>query len=93
MAEEGNRGEPILIPDFKSAGGQSKSSSNTNGIPPIPSAAEFMAGFEPPDYIIDGIIQRCRLYALTSPTGHGKTAVALYMAAWWQQDAIWALSK
>ena len=46
--------------------------------PRILSAADFMAGFVPPDYIIDGILQRGRLYALTSPTGHGKTAVALY---------------
>lgn len=49
-------------------------------IPAILSAAEFMAGFVPPDYVIDGIIQRGRLYALTSPTGHGKTAVGLYFA-------------
>lgn len=42
------------------------------------SLVDFMASFEPPDYIIDGVIQRGRLYALTSPTGHGKTAVALY---------------
>jgi hypothetical protein len=49
-------------------------------IPPILTAAEFMAGFVPPDYIIDGILQRGRQYALTSPTGHGKTAVALYLA-------------
>lgn len=42
-------------------------------------AADFMAGFVPPDYVVDGIIQRGRLYALTSPTGHGKTAVALYL--------------
>lgn len=46
--------------------------------PGILTAAEFMAGFVPPDYIIDGIVQRGRLYSLTSPTGHGKTAVALY---------------
>jgi AAA domain/Primase C terminal 2 (PriCT-2) len=44
----------------------------------ILSAQAFMADFIPPDYVIDGIIQRGRLYALTSPTGHGKTAVALY---------------
>jgi RecA-family ATPase len=49
-------------------------------IPPILTAAEFMAAFVPPDYIIDGIIQRGRLYALTSPTAHGKTAVALYLS-------------
>jgi RecA-family ATPase len=44
----------------------------------ILSISDFMAGFEPPEYVIDGIIQCGRLYALTSPTGHGKTAVALY---------------
>lgn len=52
---------------------------DTVTVPAILSAAEFMAGFEPPDYVIDGIVQRQRLYALTSPTGHGKTAVALYV--------------
>ena len=47
-----------------------------DGLPPILSLAEFMATYEPPDYVVDGIIQRGRVYALTSPTGHGKTAVA-----------------
>jgi hypothetical protein len=47
--------------------------------PAILTAAEFMAGFVPPDYIVDGVIQRGRLYSLTSPTGHGKTAIALYI--------------
>ncbi len=54
-------------------------------LPKLLSLAEFMATYEPPDYIVDGIIQRGRLYALTSPTGHGKTAVAqllgIYIAA------------
>ena len=40
----------------------------------------FLATFTMPDYLIDGIIQRGRLHALTSPTGHGKTAVALFLA-------------
>jgi RecA-family ATPase len=56
-------------------------------IPPIMSFAEFLATFKTPDYIIEGIIQRGRLYALTSPTGHGKTAVMQYggiqIAAGW----------
>lgn len=51
-------------------------------IPPIRTAAEFMAGYVAPEYIVDGILQRGRLYALTSPTGHGKTAVALYVACY-----------
>ncbi len=46
----------------------------------IMTAAAFMADFVAPEYVVDGIIQRGRLYALTSPTGHGKTAVALYLA-------------
>jgi hypothetical protein len=41
---------------------------------------QFMNTFTAPDYLVDGIIQRGRLYALTSPIGHGKTAVALYLA-------------
>ena len=39
-----------------------------------------MAGFSPPAYLIDGILQRGYLYSLTARTGHGKTAVALYIA-------------
>lgn len=38
-----------------------------------------MATFVPPDYIIDGLVQRTRIYACTSKTGHGKTAVWLYL--------------
>jgi hypothetical protein len=51
-----------------------------DGLPPLLSAKDFLARFKSPDYIVDGIIQRGRLYALTSPTGHGKTAVSLYLA-------------
>lgn len=40
--------------------------------------AEFVARFRPPEYLIDGIMQRGYLYSLTARTGHGKTAVALY---------------
>jgi hypothetical protein len=50
-------------------------------LPPILTTRQFMDTFTCPDYIVDGIIQRGRLYALTSPTGHGKTAVALYLAS------------
>ncbi len=45
----------------------------------IKTGEEFMASFVAPDYIIDGIVQRTRLYACTSKTGHGKTAVWLYL--------------
>jgi hypothetical protein len=58
-------------------------SGTTNGtadtLPPILTARQFLDTFTVPDYLIDGIIQRGRVYALTSPTGHGKTAVALLL--------------
>jgi hypothetical protein len=44
------------------------------------SAAEFTADFVAPEYIVDGVIQRGRLYTMTAPTGSGKTAVMLYAA-------------
>jgi hypothetical protein len=47
---------------------------------PLLDADAFMATFTNPDYLVDGIIQRARVHALTSMTGHGKTALALYLA-------------
>jgi AAA domain/Toprim domain len=47
----------------------------------IVSSAEFIAGFVPPDYLIDGLVQRRFVYSLTAPTGTGKTAVALLLCA------------
>ena len=49
-------------------------------LPLILTSAGFLAGYSPPAYLIDGVMQRGYLYALTARTGHGKTAVALYMA-------------
>ena len=49
-------------------------------LPLILTSAEFLAGYTPPAYLVDGMIQRGYLYSLTARTGHGKTAVALYMA-------------
>ncbi|WP_246756239.1 AAA family ATPase [Bradyrhizobium neotropicale] len=42
--------------------------------------SEFLADFQPPDYLLDGILQRRFVYSLTAQTGHGKTAVALLIA-------------
>lgn len=44
----------------------------------VQSAADFTADFVAPEYLIDGVIQRGRLYTLTAPTGAGKTAAMLY---------------
>jgi hypothetical protein len=46
----------------------------------IQSSAEFVTNFTPPDYLIDGIIQRRFVYSMTGPTGEGKTSVALLLA-------------
>ena len=51
-------------------------------LPPlIKSSGEFVAGFVPPDYLIDGLMQRRFAYSMTAHTGSGKTAVALLIAA------------
>ena len=49
--------------------------------PYIVSSADFLAGFVPPDYLIDGILQKRFIYSMTAPTGTGKTAMALMFAA------------
>lgn len=43
-------------------------------------SAEFSALHKPSSYLVDGIIEGGYLYTVTSPTGHGKTAVALDLA-------------
>ena len=49
--------------------------------PLILTAAEFLKGFLPPDYLVDGMIQKSYLLSLTARTGHGKTAVAMLLGA------------
>jgi AAA domain len=41
---------------------------------------EFLAKFEAPDYLVDGLLQRHFLYSLTGMTGAGKTAIACLLA-------------
>jgi AAA domain/Bifunctional DNA primase/polymerase, N-terminal len=50
-------------------------------LPLLLTAKQFLRGFVPPDYLIDGVIQKSYLYSLTARTGHGKTAVAMLMAS------------
>lgn len=42
--------------------------------------SDFARVYEMPNWLIDGVLQRGRLYACTSLTNHGKTAVWLYNA-------------
>lgn len=47
----------------------------------IKSSRNFVAGFVPPDYLIDGLLQEAFFYSLTGATGAGKTAITLRLAA------------
>jgi hypothetical protein len=47
----------------------------------IVTSGQFLSQFVPPDYLLDGILQRRFIYSMTAPTGSGKTAVALRLAA------------
>ena len=56
-----------------------------DGPSPVPalirSSADFIAAYVPPDYLIDGLLQRRYCYSFTGRTGEGKTAIALRIAA------------
>jgi hypothetical protein len=43
-------------------------------------SASFMARMRPPAYLIDGVMERGYVYALTGNTGHGKTVISLALA-------------
>jgi hypothetical protein len=48
----------------------------------LESSKQFVQDFIPPDYLVDGLWQRRFCYSLTGKTGAGKTAIALYLAAY-----------
>ena len=47
----------------------------------IQDSGTFVREFIPPDYLIDGILQRRFCYSLTAQTGVGKTAVAMLISS------------
>jgi hypothetical protein len=47
----------------------------------ILSSAAFVADFVPPEYVLEGVLQRRFLYSFTGKTGSGKTAILLLLAA------------
>ena len=58
----------------------------TDKLPPPKSvemltSAEFVASYVPPDYLVEGLLQRKFLYSFTGKTGAGKTAIALLFCA------------
>jgi len=48
---------------------------------PLLTSGDFVGGFMPPDYLIQGVLQRGFSYSLCAHTGHGKTALSLLMMA------------
>jgi AAA domain len=62
--------------------GGAETNAEKSGPPPLlQSSAEFTRGFVPPDYLLDGILQRRFFYSMSGKTGSGKTAIALLLAA------------
>ena len=49
--------------------------------PVILSSAQFVDGFVPPDYVLEGVLQRRFIYSFTGKTGSGKTSIMLLIAA------------
>lgn len=82
LAEKGDvsdwlsRGHTIddLIELYRGTSSQTKPGSR------ILDGAAFLAGYTVPDWLIQGIVQRGRLYTCTSLTNHGKTAAWFYNA-------------
>jgi hypothetical protein len=58
-----------------------KPKAKARGAIEIFSSAEFVKGFVPPDYLVDGLLQRRFLYSFTGRTGDGKTSIVLLLAA------------
>jgi hypothetical protein len=88
IGEAIERGDQIeRVPDIKYEYSDSGEpiQPRTNGKPVnglrILSKTDFISGFTPPNYLIEGMLQRRFIYALTGQTGHAKTAVALLIAS------------
>jgi RecA-family ATPase len=47
----------------------------------IQTSDEFVRDYVPPDFLLDGILQRGYFYSMTAATGAGKTSLALLIAA------------
>lgn len=58
-----------------------KAVNDNSPYPGIVSSGDFVSGFVPPDYHLDGVAQAGFIYALTASTGTGKTAVMLALTS------------
>jgi hypothetical protein len=72
---------PRAVSSARAKFGQAETASSKTAGPLIKSSAEFVKDFIPPNYLVDGLLQRRYCYALTARTGDGKTAIVLLLAA------------
>lgn len=79
--EIGDTGVLLPTPPLGDRGQVQPRGPRNNRPPPILSSGEFIGGFVPPEYLLDGILQHRFIYSLTAPTGSGKTAFLLLLAA------------
>jgi len=59
----------------------------------ILSSADFIKEYCPPDYLVDGLLQRQFFYSMTGKTGGGKTAIALFIAAMVALGKRWTVAN
>lgn len=78
MSLSGENDERNPPDDAEILRGMSKERPKQDRIPAL-DFADYIASFESPDYLIDGMLICRRVYALTALTGHCKTAIATYM--------------
>jgi hypothetical protein len=81
ISEAIERGQRVRI---VSDSGEPLPETGPNG-KPVPyvkflSKSDFVSGFKPPNYLVEGMLQRRFVYSLTGQTGHAKTAIALLLA-------------
>ncbi len=67
--------------DTKDSDFEEAATDNSAETPLIKTSEQFVAGFVPPDYLVDGLLQEGFLYSLTGATGAGKTCITLRLAA------------
>jgi hypothetical protein len=80
-SEPGKPFKPLRPANDNVGGKETSATEKRPAYPGMVSSGEFIRGFVPPDYHIDGVAQKGYLYSTTAMTGTGKTAVLLLIAA------------
>jgi hypothetical protein len=72
--------QPVPVRVSKGTPPSAESDKKRSSAPLLLDASEWLADSLPPEYVVEGIVQRGTLCALTAVTNHGKTAVSLALA-------------